>query len=98
MAERRFAQEPFATRRPASERRHVRLRPGLVDEEKAGRIDAMAMLQPARPPPGGDVGGLWPSIWPGAALPVAWNRRTQSIAVLMPMPKRFAAARHDTWM
>ncbi|QAS82574.1 hypothetical protein CO657_35205 (plasmid) [Rhizobium acidisoli] len=33
MAERSFAQEPFATRRPASERRHVRLRPGVSTPE-----------------------------------------------------------------
>ncbi|ASY60713.1 hypothetical protein SS05631_a43290 (plasmid) [Sinorhizobium sp. CCBAU 05631] len=39
---------------------------------------------------------MCPPIWPGAALPVSRQRRTQSIAVLMPIPKRFAAARQDS--
>lgn len=34
--------------------------------------------------------------WPGATLPVSRKRRTQPIAVLTTMLKRFAAARHDS--
>lgn len=66
-----MAQQPFAARRPAPERRHIRLRPVrpaidsldrllirlTVDEDEARWIDAMAMLQPARPP-GDNIGPL----------------------------------------
>lgn len=57
VTEGRMAQQPFAARRPAPERRHIRLRPGFVDKDEARWIDAMAMLQPARPP-GGNIGPL----------------------------------------
>lgn len=39
--------------------------------------------------------GRQPPIGWAARLPVSWNRRTQSIVVLMPIPKRSAACRCD---
>ncbi|CCW16255.1 hypothetical protein EBBID32_5880 [Sphingobium indicum BiD32] len=36
--------------------------------------------------------GLWPPIWPGAALPVSRTRRTHLMAELAATPKRDAAA------
>lgn len=47
MTEGRVAQQPFAVRRPAPERRHFRLRPGFIDDDGAGRVDPVAMLQPS---------------------------------------------------
>ena len=42
--------DAFPDRRPAVERRHVGLGPGLVDEHQAGRIDAVLIEKPLRPP------------------------------------------------
>lgn len=42
--------DPLAARRPSSERRHIGLGPGLVDEHQAGRIDAVLILCPLDPP------------------------------------------------
>jgi hypothetical protein len=50
-----LGREPAAARRPSSQRRHVGLSPGLVDEDQALRLDAILMLCPLRPPPR-DVG------------------------------------------
>ena len=40
--------EPLPPRSPASQRRHVGLGPGLIDENQAPRIDAGLMLLPER--------------------------------------------------
>ena len=40
----------LAARRPAPQRRHVGLGPGLVDEDQARRIDPILILYPLRPP------------------------------------------------
>jgi hypothetical protein len=42
--------DPLAARRPPSERRHVGLCPGLVDEHQAGGIDPTLIHRPLRPP------------------------------------------------
>ena len=42
--------QPLAARRPAAQRRHVGLGPGLVDEHQAGGIDPALVLHPLRPP------------------------------------------------
>jgi hypothetical protein len=52
-----MAQQALAARRRAPERRHIRLRPGFVDKDKARWIDAMAMLQPTGSSRG-DIGAL----------------------------------------
>ncbi|AGG71295.1 putative TRm2011-2 protein (plasmid) [Sinorhizobium meliloti 1021] len=57
MAEGGVAHQSFAARRPAPQRRHVRLRPGLIDENEAGGINSGAVLQPSCPV-AGDVGPL----------------------------------------
>ena len=44
--------DPLTERRPASQRRHVGLGPGLVDEHQAGEIDPFPILGPLRPPTG----------------------------------------------
>ena len=49
--------QPQAARRPAAQRRHVGLGPGLVDEDQAGGIDAALIGLPLRPPTR-DVGAL----------------------------------------
>jgi hypothetical protein len=46
MAMRHLGLEALAARRPASERRHVGLGPGLIDEDEAGRIDLRLMALP----------------------------------------------------
>jgi hypothetical protein len=46
MAMRHLGPEALAARRPASEGRHVRLGPGLVDEDEAGWIDLRLMPLP----------------------------------------------------
>jgi len=38
------------TRRPAPDRRHVRLRPGLIDEDEAARVKPTLILLPLCPP------------------------------------------------
>ena len=57
VAVRHLGLEPLAARRPAPERRHVGLGPGLVDEDQAGRIDPVLILRPLRPP-SRDVGTI----------------------------------------
>ena len=52
-----LAMQPAAARCPAPQRRHVGLGPGLVDEHQAGRIDAVLILDPLRPP-ARDVGAI----------------------------------------
>lgn len=42
--------QSLAARRPAPDRRHVGLRPGLVDEDQPSRIDAALILLPLSPP------------------------------------------------
>ena len=42
--------EPLAARRPAPERRHIGLGPGLVDEDEAARIDPALIGGPPRAP------------------------------------------------
>jgi hypothetical protein len=44
--------DPLTERRPASQRRHVSLCPGLVDEHQARGIDPFPILGPLRPPTG----------------------------------------------
>jgi hypothetical protein len=50
-AVRDLGHESAAARRPSSQRRHVGLGPGLVDEDQALRRDAILILCPLRPPP-----------------------------------------------
>ena len=50
VAVRRLGPEPLAARRPAPERRHVGLGPGLVDEHQPGRVDPALVFRPLRPP------------------------------------------------
>ena len=38
--------DPLAARRPASEWRHIRLGPGLVDEHQAGGVDPISIFDP----------------------------------------------------
>ena len=57
MAVRNFGHEPCAARRPSLERRHGRLRPGLIDEDQALRLDPALMLNPLGAPPC-DVGAI----------------------------------------
>ena len=52
-----LADEPAAARRPAAQRRHVGLGPGLVDEDQALRLDPVLILDPLRAPPR-DVGTI----------------------------------------
>ena len=52
---RNFGFEPDAERRPSSQRRHVGLGPGLVDEDQALRRYLVLIPDPLRPPPR-DVG------------------------------------------
>jgi len=54
VAEGSLADQALTTRRPAPQRRHIGLGPGLVDEDQPGRVDAGAMLQPL-PSSMGDV-------------------------------------------
>ncbi len=42
--------EALSARRPAPERGHVGLGPGLVDEDEAGRVDELLPARPLRPP------------------------------------------------
>src|SRR5690606_32312527 len=44
--------EALTARRPAAQRRHVGLGPGLVDEDEAGRIDPAPIPGPLCPPSG----------------------------------------------
>ena len=46
-----------AARRPAPQRRHVGLGPGLVDEDQALRVDPVLILRPLRSP-ARDVGTI----------------------------------------
>jgi hypothetical protein len=39
--------------------------------------------------------GLWPPVWPGTTLPVAWNCRTQLITVLGATRNRAATRCRD---
>lgn len=49
VAMRHFGLDPLSDRRPAHERSHVGLGPGLVDEHQAGRIDPVLIQNPLRP-------------------------------------------------
>jgi hypothetical protein len=49
VAERRRPWQALSARRPAPQRRHVGLGPGLVDEDQAGWVDARSVFQPLRP-------------------------------------------------
>ena len=53
--------KPLANRRPAAQRRHVGLRPGLVDEDEARRIKPALILLPLLASPG----DLWPELFGG---------------------------------
>jgi hypothetical protein len=55
MAVRDFGDEPDAARRPHSERFHVGLGPGLVDEDQALRVNPVLIFCPLRPL-AGDIG------------------------------------------
>ena len=57
MAVRNFGHEPCAARRPSPERRHVRLRPRLIDEDQALRSDPALLRNPLSAPPC-DVGAI----------------------------------------
>src|SRR5690606_33605580 len=48
MAMRHLAPEALAARRPAPEGAHVRLGPGLIDEDETGGIDLRLMASPPR--------------------------------------------------
>ncbi len=50
LAVRHLGREPLAARRPAPERRHIGLGPGLVDEDQTLRRDGWAVFLPLRPP------------------------------------------------
>ena len=50
VAIRDLGMKPFADRRPASQGRHVRLRPGFVDEDEASRIKPALILFPLLSP------------------------------------------------
>jgi len=50
MAVRDLGDQAATARGPASQRRHVGLGPGLVDEHQAGRIDTALILDPLRSP------------------------------------------------
>jgi hypothetical protein len=50
VAVRDFGGEPHAARGPASQRRHVGLGPGFVDEDQTFRLDLVPILGPLRPP------------------------------------------------
>ena len=52
MAIRYFGMEPLTDRRPAAQRRHVGLGPGLVDEDEASRIKPALILLPLLASPG----------------------------------------------
>ena len=47
-----FGMEPLAHRCPPSQRRHVGLRPGLIDEDQASRIKPALIFLPLLAPPG----------------------------------------------
>ncbi len=51
MAERRAGDQLFPAWRPTSDRRHVRLGPGLVDEDETTRVKPILILPPLLPPP-----------------------------------------------
>ena len=49
--------EALTARRPAPQRRHIGLGPGLVDEHQPSGIDPIPILGPLRPP-AGDIGTI----------------------------------------
>jgi hypothetical protein len=51
MAKGHFGMEPLADRRPPPQRRHVGLRPGLVDEDETRWIKPALIFLPLRPSP-----------------------------------------------
>ena len=55
VAMRHLGFEPLAARRPAPQRRHVGLRPGLVDEHQAAGVDPVLIRRPLRAA-AGDIG------------------------------------------
>ena len=56
-AERRLGLQALATRAPPSQWRHVGLRPGLINQHQAARIDAILIFPPLLTPPR-DVGTI----------------------------------------
>ena len=64
VAVRHFRREALPERRPAPERRHVGLGPGLVDEHQALGVDPVPVAKPLRPP-ARDIG----------AVPLGGNQR-----------------------
>lgn len=42
--------QPLTARTPAAQRRHVGLDPGFVDEDKAARINPVAIMDPSPAP------------------------------------------------
>ena len=52
-----FGLDPLSDRRPAPERGHVGLGPGLVDEHQAGGVDPTLIQNPLRPP-ARDIGAI----------------------------------------
>ena len=61
MAIRDLGMKPLANRRPAAQRRHVGLGPGLVDEDEARRIKPALIFLPLLASPG----DLWPELFGG---------------------------------
>src|SRR5271155_4663635 len=57
VAMRDLADQALATRRPPTQRRHISLGPGLVDEDQTFSFDAVLILYPLHPPPR-DVGSV----------------------------------------
>lgn len=52
MAVRRFCQQALTFRRPATQRRHIRFGPGLINEDQPGWIDFSLMAAPLDAPAG----------------------------------------------
>lgn len=52
MAVRRFCQQALTFRRPATQRRHIRLGPGLINKDQPGRIDFSLVAAPLDAPAG----------------------------------------------
>jgi hypothetical protein len=53
----RLAWQALTTRRPAAQRRHVGLGPGLINEDQPRRVDARPVFQPLRAP-SRDIGAV----------------------------------------
>lgn len=61
MAVGRMGDKPFAARAPATQRRHVRLDPGLIDEDQPCRVNARLVTDPLFAP----ALELWPQLLGG---------------------------------